>query len=166
MKRNFLNSSAFFLILIGAIFANILPEGKSFTVKKVEVRCDGGIQVGVKTQEASFSTNVDLKLDDFRLRCDHLDISYLEIEGKTQVKSLNATGNVICEQASRSLKAWSDELTYDRASHQLVFSSEGKTKVDQGENNLEAPVILIDLESGEAFAKGGGSIEINLEEME
>lgn len=148
------------------VYGNILPKGKAFTVKKVEVDCDGGITVGVKTQIATFSTNVDLKLDDFRLRCQHLEISYLEVDGKTEVKSLKATGNVICEQASRSLKAWSDKLTYDRENNKLIFSSKKRTKVDQGENHLEAPTIKIDLETGEASAEGGGSIEINLDEMD
>jgi lipopolysaccharide transport protein LptA len=165
MKATILFSAT--LLLFSAVaFSNILNTGQKFTVKKVEVDCDGGIQVGVKTKEASFSTNVDLKLDDFRLRCDELKISYLESDGKTHVKTLNAQGNVICEQASRQLKAWSDRLTYDRDSHQLVFSSEEKTKVDQGENHLEAVTIRIDLESGEAFAEGGGSIEVNLDEIE
>jgi len=165
MRPFILPTTALLLMLPSVAVANLLPKGEKFTVTKVEVSCDGGIQFGVKSQEASFSTNVDLKLDDFRLRCDRLDISYLEAGGNTQVKTLEATGHVVCEQASRSLKAWSDRLRYDRDSNQLVFSSQNRTKVVQGENHLEAAVILIDLKTGEAIAKGGGSLEINLDEV-
>jgi lipopolysaccharide transport protein LptA len=135
---------------------------KKFTVKRIEVASDAGMQVNTKERWAEFTQSVDIKLDDFRLRCDHLHFTYTEGEEGTNIETLVAKGNVRCDDNLRKIEARSDRLDYEKIKGWLVFSSEDQTEVKKDGSHMKAKTIRVKLESGEVLVDGAGRMVIDL----
>lgn len=143
----------------------VAKEVGKLKVQKVKVSCDGNMEVGTKSQRASFTGNVQVHLDDMVLQCEHLVITYEQSEEKTEIRTMKAWGGVTCHQPSRHIRAKGDRLDYDHRQRELVFSSEGMTEVYQKENLMTAKVIRVNLETGDAVAEGGGKILLDLDKL-
>ena len=138
---------------------------QKLSVKRVEVASDAGMKVHTKDHWATFSNNVDIKLDDFRLRCDQLRLTYSEKkDGKSvDIETLEARGHVVCNDKVRQIDAKSDRLDYEKTKGLLVFSSDDRTEVKKEGSHMSAKSIKVNLESGEVLVDGSGRLEIDLQ---
>ena len=141
------------------------PKQQKFSVKNIKVASDAGMKVQTKEHWATFSNNVDIKLDDFRLRCDYLRLTYSEKKaGKSaEIESLEARGHVLCNDKIRGIEAKSDRLDYEKSKGHLVFSSDNRTEVTKDKSQMSAKTIRVNLDSGEILVDGAGRLEIDLQ---
>ena len=141
------------------------PKQQKFSVKNIKVASDAGMKVQTKEHWATFSNNVDIKLDDFRLRCDYLRLTYAEKTGgkSAEIETLEAKGNVLCNDKVRQIEAKSDSLVYEKSQGNPVFSSDERTEVKKEGSHMSAKSIRVNLESGEVLVDGSGRLEIDLQ---
>ena len=142
-------------ITCGAPLLSAMPKLKEgFSVDQIKVSSDGGMQVQTKERKARFSKNVKIKLDSFLLHCQSLELSYSEGEkGEAGVETMLAKGKVKIDDPVRQIKVSCDRVEYDKRDGWMVMSSSGLTQVTQVDNQMEAKVIKINVETGEVLVE-------------
>lgn len=162
MNRMFLLIPAFCLLLPAgpAMADNATPAAPASTIdtkaeKQTDIVADQ-MEVLDKEHRATFKGNVDLKRDDVHLTCDQLVVDYEEITqadgtSKTEVKTLDATGNVVIVTKSQTVTG--EWAKMDVKENKLQVG--GKVKVVQGKSVLYGELLNTDLDTNKSEMTGG-----------
>ncbi len=142
---------------LSALLLTALPTGAAVGQSKtaVDISADS-MELREKENKAIFTGNVDAKRGKVKLTSDRLVVDYREVtrkngSKKTEVRFLNASGNVTIISGKQTIK--SNKARMDVKANRAVVT--GNVTVLQGKTKLNGNKLFLNLTTGQSRMEGG-----------
>ncbi|MBF0196132.1 MAG: hypothetical protein HQL32_00395 [Planctomycetes bacterium] len=159
------------VLLFSANLALIGKEAVKINKKpsKVKITWQGDMALDTKKNVGAFEGDVVVTIDDLTLNCDKMEITYEEVNGKNDIRTLKGEGNVKVVHKLQDITALSDTLDYDHKTGLMIFRSKTYAHVTKSGSYMKGPEIYVNVITEQVEVKGDGKrkvIEIDLESLE